>query len=338
MSDRVSVSKLSGGDKIDQVFMITQPILRKTTRGDDYIAAYLSDATGKLNSRMWQASKALYDSLPKEGFVLVKGKCELYQGNMQLVIDRISGVDPETLDLSSFLPATKQDIEVMFTRVAEILGMIQDPHLQQLAQAFLNDEEKMTAFKKSPAAMQLHHAFLGGLLEHTHSLLELAVRVMPHYRKLNSDLVILGIFLHDMGKIIELECNIAIKYSDEGQLIGHIVQGILMIERKIDEISQTAPFPKVLRDSLMHIVASHHGLREYGSPVLPATPEAFAVHHLDNLDSKIELALSTIENDTTGVGNWTGYIRSIETRLYKPPVEEVPLQQDDIADTLTLGQ
>jgi len=270
--------------------------------------------------------------------VQVKGKCELYQGNMQLVVDRMSAVDPETLDLSSFLPATKQDVEVMFTRVAEILGAIQDPHLQQLAQLFLNDEAKMTAFKKSPAAMQLHHAFLGGLLEHTHSLLELAVRVMPHYPKLNSDLVVLGIFLHDMGKTIELECNIAIKYSDEGQLIGHIVQGILMIERKIDEISQTTPFPKVLRDSLIHIIASHHGLREYGSPVLPATPEAFAVHHLDNLDSKIELALSTIENDTTGVGNWTGYVRSIETRLYKPPVAEAPAKAQDVAGKLTLGQ
>ena len=316
--DRRWVEQITPPERVDQVFLISQPQLRTTTRGDFYIAAYLSDRSGKINGRMWQASEAIFNSLPTAGFVRVKGNAELYQNSTQMVINAIQPVDVSEVQLEDFLPRTQKDVEAMFARVTEILREVKNEHLQNLAQAFLTDDRLMESFKKSPAAMVLHHAYLGGLLEHTVSLLELGVRALPNYPDLDGDLVIMGLFLHDIGKTRELDCDISFKYSDQGQLLGHIVQGILMIEAKIQKVEQTSQktFPKVLKDSLLHIVASHHGTREFGSPTMPATPEAFAVHHMDNLDSKINLALENIAKDN-GPGRWTPYVRAVEMPLYK---------------------
>ena len=316
--ERRWVEQITPSDRVDQVFLISQPQLRTTTKGDFYIAAYLSDRTGKINGRMWQASEAIFNSLPTEGFVRVKGNAELYQNTPQMVINAMTPVDIDQVQLEDFLPRTKKNVDEMFTRVSEILQEVKNEHLRNLAQAFLGDNRLMDLFKKAPAAAVLHHAYLGGLLEHTLSLLELGLRVLPNYPDLDPDLVMMGLFLHDMGKTKELHCDISFRYSDQGQLLGHIVQGIVMIEAKIQKLEQEnqKTFPKNLKDSLLHIIASHHGTREFGSPIVPATPEAFAVHHMDNLDSKIALALANIEKDK-GPSRWTPYIRAIETPLYK---------------------
>ena len=316
--ERRWVKDITPPERVDQVFLISQPQLRTTTRGDFYIAAYLSDRSGKINGRMWQASEAIFNSLPTDGFVRVRGNAELYQNSVQMVINSLQSIDASEVQLEDFLPRTKRDIDEMFARVTEILQEVKNEHLQNLAQAFLGDNRLMDLFKKSPAAAVLHHAYLGGLLEHTLSLMELGRRALPNYPDLDGDLVIMGLFLHDMGKTKELSCEISFKYSDQGQLLGHIVQGILMIEAKIQKLEQEnqKTFPKVLKDSLLHIIASHHGTREFGSPTMPATPEAFAVHHMDNLDSKVNLALANIEKDN-GPGRWTPYVRAIEMPLYK---------------------
>ena len=198
-----------------------------------------------------------------------------------------------------------------------VIFSIKNPHLANLCQAFLDDEKLMQQFRTAPAAMALHHAYLGGLLEHTLSLLQLGQRVLPHYPDLDADLVITGLFLHDMGKTTELNYDISFKYSDQGRLLGHIVQGSLLLQQKIDQLNTTdQSFPVVLQNSLAHIIVSHHGIREFGCPVLPATPEAFAVHHLDNLDSKIALVFSEI-NKCANQTDWTNYIRAIEAPIYK---------------------
>jgi 3'-5' exoribonuclease len=312
------VSEISPPERVDQVYLISQPQLRTTTKGDFYIAAFLSDRTGKINGRMWQASEALFNSLPQEGFVRVRGNAELYQNTPQLVINSMAPVEVAEVELEEFLPRTKKNVDEMFARVGAILGDVKNEHLQGLAQAFLWDNRLMDSFKKSPAAVVLHHAYLGGLLEHTLSLMELGVRMLPNYPELDADLVMMGLFLHDMGKTKELTCDISFRYSDQGQMVGHIVQGIMMIEAKIQKHEQAnqKTFPKNLKNSLLHIIASHHGTREFGSPTVPATPEAFAVHHMDNLDSKIALALANIEKDN-GPGRWTPYVRAIETPLFK---------------------
>ncbi|KPK75785.1 MAG: hypothetical protein AMJ79_09755 [Phycisphaerae bacterium SM23_30] len=317
-TSRRPIGSLRPAERIDQVFLISQPQLRTTTRGDYYIAAYLSDSTGKINSRMWQASEAIFQSLPQEGFVKVKGRTENYQGSLQLVIEGLRPVEAAEVDLEEFLPQTDKDIPEMFARLKKELARIENPHLRRLVQAFLSDAELMRLFQQAPAAMGLHHAYIGGLLEHTLSLLVLAERVQGHYAALDWDLIKAALFLHDLGKTTELQYDVSFQYTDEGRLVGHLVKGAVLIEQKIQQLDAGGgePFPELLRDCLLHIVLSHHGSREYGCPVLPTTPEAFAVHYLDNLDSKIALTLSEIEKDPNP-GNWTNYIKAIEAPLFK---------------------
>ena len=317
-NERRPIAQLNHAEQVDQVFLISQPQLRSTTRGDYYIAAFLSDSTGKLNGRMWQASEAIFKSLPQEGFVRIKGRVENYQGALQIVFESIRPVDIDEVNLTDFLPQTEKNPDQMFDRLKNILADIQNPHLSRLAQSFLDDQELMKLFQQAPAAIALHHAYLGGLLEHTLSMLDLGCRILPHYLELNADLVLTAIFLHDIGKTTELDYDISFKYSDQGRLLGHIVKGALLIEEKIRQLDQssTEKFPKKLKDCLTHIVISHHGIREYGCPVLPAMPEAFAVHYIDNLDSKIALTLSEINKDP-GNTDWTNYVRAIEAPVYK---------------------
>jgi len=317
-TSRRAVAELTPAEIIQQVFLISQPQLRTTSRGDYYIAAFLSDRTGKLNARMWQANETIFKTLPSEGFVWVRGRTENYQGNMQLVIEAIRPVDVSEVDLKEFMPATERDIDEMFAELKEIVGRVKNPHLAELIGAFLDDAQLMDLFRSAPAAITLHHAYLGGLLEHTLSLLRLACRVLPVYPQLDADLVLTGLFLHDMGKTSELDYDISFKYSDQGRLLGHIVKGALLIQEKINQLNRPGAetFPKILQDCLQHIVVSHHGIREYGCPVLPATPEAFAVHYLDNIDSKIALTFAEINKDVNQT-NWTNYIKALESPLFK---------------------
>ncbi len=316
---RRTIAEMNSAETIEQVFMISQPVLRTTSRGDYYIAAYLGDKTGRVNSRMWQASEDVFDTLPQEGFVWVKGRTELYQNALQVVIDAVRPVDMEEVDLMDFMPTTDKDVEEMFMRLRQLLlTSVKNHHLLSLIQKFFDDEELMTLFRTAPAAITLHHAYIGGLLEHTLSLVELGARVMPHYPELNADLVLAGLFLHDIGKTTELDYDISFKYSDQGHLIGHLVKGVMMVEDKIRELNKESetPFPRRLADCLEHIIVSHHGIREFGCPILPSTPEAFAVHFLDNLDSKIALTLTEIGKDSNK-SNWTHYIKALDTPLFK---------------------
>jgi len=315
---RRSVEQLAPAETIEQVFMISQPQLRTTSRGDFYIATFLSDRTGRLNGRMWQASEGLYKSLPSEGFVWVKGRTENYQNSLQLVIDAIRPVDIAEVNLEDFMPSTENDIAEMWNRILKCLDRVQNPHLQRLIRLFLEDKELMNRFRTAPAAIMLHHAYLGGLLEHTLNLLELADRILDCYPQLDGDLVRTGLFLHDIGKTTELDYDISFKYSDQGRLLGHLVKGTILIEEKIRQLDDSSPekFPRRLANCLEHIVVSHHGTREFGCPVMPSTPEAFAVHHLDNLDSKMALTLSEIKKDATNT-NWTNYVKAIEAPIFK---------------------
>ncbi|MBN1764144.1 MAG: HD domain-containing protein [Sedimentisphaerales bacterium] len=317
-NQRKNVADLTSGDPVEQVFMISQPVLRTTTRGDFYIAAFLNDRTGRVNGRMWQASEVIYNSLPHEGFVWLKGRTETYQSALQIVIDAIKPVDPKEIKLDEFMPCTDRDVDEMMDKVKTIISRIKNPHLHRLMEAFLADEELMRLFKTAPAAILLHHAYIGGLLEHTLNLLEVAELILPQYPQLSSDLVLAGLFLHDMGKTTEIDYDISFTYSDQGHLLGHLVKGTMLIEEKINALNQQSgePFPRVLADCLEHIIVSHHGTREFGCPVVPSIPEAFMVHYLDNLDSKIALVQNEINKDVNK-SNWTNYIKALETPLFK---------------------
>lgn len=316
------IDELEAGRAVNEVYMVTQPVLRNTTRGDLYIAMFLSDRTGKVNGRMWQATEGLYQQLPTEGFVRVRGKSELYQNAMQIVINDVQVLDAKDVDLSDYMPKTDKDVGEMFGEVQEIMGEIVNGDLKALVGAFLADEDLMRKFCIAPAAMQMHHAYLGGLLEHTHSMLKVAEAVLPLYPKVQSDMVLAAVFLHDIAKTWELSYDTAFSYTDGGQLLGHIVQGITMINEKAAQLADGGQaIGKEVIASLSHVILAHHGQYDFGSPKLPATAEAFMVSYLDNLDAKMNQVVRAVDNDK-GNSDWTPWVNSLQTRLYKKRVAE----------------
>lgn len=320
---RRNVADMRPGEQIeDQAFLIASKDLRQTSQGSLYIHAVLSDATGQILGRMWQASESIYNAMPEGGFLRIKGRTESYKGNLQLIIEAIRPVKPDTVNLAEFLPHTDRDIDEMWIATLKVLKKIKNPHVAALLDEFLNDEPLMQAYRTAPAAAQLHHAYIGGLMEHTLNVLELALVVIPRYPRLSLDLVLAGLFLHDIGKTKELTYQTNFGYSDEGQLVGHMVQACIWIDRKAEQVTAKTgqPFPADVKAVLQHIVLSHHGSYEFGSPKLPALPEAIAIHHLDNLDAKVYMFLREIDQDRDPESRWSNYSRVLSSKIYKNDV------------------
>ena len=315
------INEVGPGETIDDIYLVKDPILRSTTRGDLYIAMFITDRTGQLNGRMWQATETIYKALPKPGFVHMQGRSELYQNNLQIIINNISLVDASEVDIEDFLARTEKDTEQMFEEVKEIAGRIKNPHLKALTEAFLADDELMEKFRNAPGGMKLHHDCIGGLLEHTHNMLRVAVAILPMYEKVQADLVLAGIFLHDIGKTEELTYDMAFSYTDSGQLIGHVVKSLLMINKMADVLrAGGTQIDQEVLDALGHIILSHHGEYEFGSPKLPATAEAFMVYFIDNLDAKMHQVITAIDDEISD-SNWTVWKNALRTRLYRKRVE-----------------
>jgi 3'-5' exoribonuclease len=315
------INEIESGQTIDDIYMVREPILRSTTRGDLYIAMFLSDRTGQLNGRMWQATEAIYKALPKPGFIHVQGRSELYQNNLQIIINNISVVDAGKVEVDDFLAKTDKDMDKMFEEVKKTVHRIKNPQLKALVGDFLADGELMEKFCKAPGGTALHHNYIGGLLEHTHNMLQVALAILPFYPNVQADLVLSGIFLHDMGKTEELSYDMAFSYTDSGQLIGHIVKTVLMVNQKADTMkAKGTQIDQTILDALVHIILSHHGSFEFGSPKLPATAEAFMVYFIDDLDAKLNQVTIAIDNEQ-GDSNWTGWKNALQTRLYKKRIE-----------------
>jgi 3'-5' exoribonuclease len=312
-------NQLMAGETIDQVFLVRAKDLRTAANGQMYITCALCDRTGSIQSRLWQASEGIFNSLPADGFVHVRGRTESYKGNLQLIIEALRPVKASAVEVEDFLAKTQFDVEKMWPELLEILGTIQDPWIKRLVAAFTDDPAIAESFKRAPAALQLHHPFIGGLLEHTLSLARACLAVLPLYPQVNRDLVLAGALLHDIGKIEELSADTAINYTDRGQLIGHITLGAVWTAQRAAQVAQQAgePFPARTLDLLQHIILSHHGEYEYGSPRLPAIPEAFLLHYLDNLDAKLYMSLHAIASDPDATADFTQYHRQLETRIYK---------------------
>lgn len=320
---RRRVAELQPGERVDdQVFRLAQKDLRTASNGSLYIHAVLADASGQVVARLWQASQELYDSMPEGGLLHVRGRVDSYRGNRQFIIEGIRAVEPGTFDPADFLPAGREDPDALWDRIKAILRSIRHRDLLALVGKFANDEAFVTAFKRAPAAVQMHHAYLGGLIEHTCNLLRLAEVVCPLYPQVSRDLVLAGIFLHDVGKVRELACATNFEYTNEGQLLGHIVQCVLWIHDKCRELERETgqAFPADVEMALKHLILAHHGKYEFGSPRLPATAEAILVHYLDNLDAKLAMMAEAIAADTDPTSDWTAYVRALESRVFKPDV------------------
>lgn len=320
---RHSVADLKAGQRIeDELYRIAQKDLRTTSTGSLYIHAVLADATGQILGRMWNASQEIYDSLPEGGVLWFRGRVESYKGTPQFIIDGVRAAEPGSFDPTAFLPATGQDVAAMWEELKTILRTVQNPHLRALVARFVNDAEFAAGFQRAPAAIAYHHAWLGGLLEHTLCVLRLAQVVCPLYPKVSRDLVLVGVLLHDAGKVRELGYQTNFEYTSAGQLVGHITQAVLWLREKCAQIAAETgqPFPPEIEMALQHIILAHHGKYEFGSPRLPATPEAIMVHYLDNLDAKLSMAFEAIASDTDAAREWTEYVRALETKVFKPDV------------------
>ncbi len=318
-TERRFISDLTPGETLDQVFLVRDKDLRTTRNGALYIMCTLVDRTGALNARLWQASEAIYNSIPVDGFLHVKGRTEDYKGALQFIIDACRPYGADKVDLGDFIRTTPNDIEAMWAELLEIMRDIQNEQLRQLIKKFVEDTKLTAAYKRAPAAMQMHHPYVGGLLEHTLGVARAAKVLLPLYPQLNADLLLAGVFLHDIGKTAELTAATAIHYTDRGQLVGHIVIAAMWIQEKAALVAAETGEPISPRtiNLLQHLVLSHHGVYEYGSPKLPAIPEAFALHHLDNLDAKTWMTTNAIDADTDPATSFTSYLPQLETRVYK---------------------
>ncbi|MEL7472608.1 MAG: HD domain-containing protein [Planctomycetota bacterium] len=323
-TSRVHVADFRPSERVEGAYAIGNAQLGRTRQDKPYLRCLISDKTGELPGRMWSIDEATFRRLPTDGFVWLEGETQPYQGELQLIIHQIDKLDPSADQLRDLLPASKRDPEEMFADVVQLLGTLEHPAIQALAQMYLEDEHLMEAFRRAPAAKSMHHAYLGGLCEHTLALLRLADATCPLYPKLNRDLVLFGLFLHDLGKTRELIYDRTFGYSDRGELIGHIVEGAIMLHDKAQQLmaSKGQRLPAGALTVLQHIILSHHGIPEYGAAKIPSTPEAIFVSMLDNLDAKTTIAMSAARPDRAAAydagGNFTERQWALDTKLYRP--------------------
>jgi 3'-5' exoribonuclease len=318
-SDRSFASQVSPNQQVQQVFLASDKQLRPNRNGNLYLQVELSDRSGALQTRMWNASDEDYKSFENGDYVHVDGTAQLFQGNIQLIATRIRRARPDEYDETDFVTLQSADIAAMQTRLLEILATIKTVPLERIVRSFTEDAQFMEKFCAAPAGMKNHHAYRGGLLEHVLSLAELAVVVSQHYRQLDGDKLLVGVFLHDAAKVNELSYDRDIAYTDEGQLLGHMVLAVSLIDDKVREAVRRdgQPIPEKLVTEIKHLVISHHGQYEYGSAKLPMTLEAIALHLLDNLDAKIA-SFSQLMSDCPNTDSpWTQYFTQIHRKLYK---------------------
>jgi 3'-5' exoribonuclease len=313
------VNQLGEQDNIDEVYRAAEKQLRPNRNGHLYLQLELSDRTGRVGARMWNAGEGLYRSFENGDFVRVEGSSQRFQGAVQIILTHIEKVEPKEVNPDDFTPVASVDVDKLVVRMGELLRGLTNPHLRNLAECFLLDEEFMGKFSRAPAGVKHHHAYLGGLLEHVATIMEAANRIAPCYPQLDRDLFVFGAFLHDVGKTDELSYDREFTYSDEGQLIGHLVMGVGMLEEKARQAEKLSgeAFPTELLLRLKHLIVSHHGEYEYGSPKLPMTLEAVALFCLDNLDAKVSAFSQQMRDDPNLGSPWTNFNPGLGRKLFK---------------------
>ncbi|CAN5865924.1 hypothetical protein BH11PLA1_BH11PLA1_10280 [soil metagenome] len=324
------LNELNPGDYVEGVFCICNAQMGRTKNDKPYLKCLIRDKTGEMASRMWSIDPAYFRTLPTEGFVYLEAEVQAYQGDLQMVMRVVEPHEPSAEDLRELLPVSPREPEVMFAEVTALLATLAHPGMRALAEVYTTDEPLMAAFKQCPAAKTMHHAYLGGLLEHTLHLMKLADAVCPLYPKINRDVVMMGLFLHDLGKTREIVYDRAFSYSDRGELIGHIVDGAIMLHDRAQQVMrQTGQrLPKHAVMVLQHIILSHHTQPEFGAAKLPSTPEAILVALLDNLDARCFMAIAAGRPERpSGAadlgGNFTEKQWALETRIFRPdPLQE----------------
>ena len=273
----------------------------------------LSDRSGTIEARVWENAEVLAAGFNRDDIIRVQARVESYRNKIQLAVDRLRRAEPAEVDLADFFPHTAEDVGKLYSRLCEHAASVRNPWLNRLLVSVIEDPAIVPRLKRAPAAKVMHHAFLGGLLEHMVSLCDLCRIVVGHYKELDPDLLLTGAILHDIGKLDELSYERAIHYTDEGQLLGHIILELEQVSRKMDQIEG---FPSDLKMLVKHLLISHHGQYEFGSPKLPMFREALVLHYLDDLDSKMGAARAILGVDG-GEGAWSGYSPALNRRMLR---------------------
>lgn len=291
------VAELRDGQVVTSFFLVRDKGIQTSANGErSWLQLSLADRTGTIKAKMWENFAELERTFDRDDVVRVRGRVKPYRGERELHIDQIVLAVETEYVLDDFLPHTKHDIEQLFAQLRGEISEIRNTWLNRLLVSFVDDPELAAKLRRAPAAMTMHHAYLGGLLEHIVSLCGLARKVTQHYAEVDSDLLLTGIVLHDIGKTEELCYNRAINYTTEGQLLGHIVIGLAMVQKKIAAIPE---FPRSLAVLVEHLIVSHHGSYEFGSPKLPVVREAVLLNHLDDMDSKMAAMRETLGHTQT---------------------------------------
>jgi 3'-5' exoribonuclease len=316
---KIFINELKKGQTVESIFHVREKVLSKTKTGNPYLSLHLADRTGEVDGRIWESATDFVPLFEADDFIKVRAEVDEFQGTLQLRILKLRKCQEAEIRLDDFLPKTPRDIEEMYSELRSIASHVHHPFLRRLLEAFFADEDFVKKFKLAPAAKAAHHVYIGGLVEHTLSVVQLILLIGPRYRGISQDLLITGGILHDIGKISELSFDRTFDYTDPGRLLGHITLTVEMIDEKIRSIPD---FPEHLSILLKHIALSHHGEFAFGSPKRPKTLEALLLHHLDDLDAKVNGFLAWIEKEKDTPSRWTSYHKLFDRFIFKPEESE----------------
>src|SRR5271165_5738141 len=289
-------------------FVVVSKQIKPKKTGEPYLALTLGDRSGQLEAKMWDNVEEVLNAFEQDDFLKIKGLVNKYKNRFQLTIHKLRKLGDSEIEFSDYLPKTTKNVDELWQTLTDFVASFQNPHLKCLVQAFMLDPEIAAAYRNAPAAQTLHHAYIGGLLDHVVSLFRSCDLVCRNYPQVNRDLVLTGVFLHDIGKIHELTYNRSFSYTTRGQLLGHMIIELEMLQAKL---AQLPDFPAELKTLLEHMIISHHGQYDFGSPKLPMFPEALMLHYLDDLDSKMEAMRAHFEREAEQDGPWTSYNASL---------------------------
>jgi 3'-5' exoribonuclease len=289
-------------------FIVASKQIKPKKTGDPYLALTLGDRSGQLEAKMWDNVEEVLNAFEQDDFLKVKGLVNKYKNRFQLTIHKLRKLGETEIEFSDYLPKTARNIDELWQVLASFVASFQNPYLRSLVEAFMSDPEIAAAYRNAPAAKTLHHAYIGGLLDHVVSLFRSCDLVCRNYSQINRDLLLTGAFLHDIGKIHELAYNRSFSYTTRGQLLGHMIIELEMLQAKL---ALVPGFPPELKTLLEHLIISHHGEYEFGSPKLPMFPEALLLHYMDDLDSKMEAMRAQFEREADLESPWTSYNASL---------------------------
>src|SRR5208283_4570417 len=293
---------------ITSSFVVVSKQIKPKKSGEPYLALILGDRSGQLDAKMWDNVEDVLSAFEQDDFLKIKGLVNRYKNRFQLTIHKLRKLGETEIEFSDYLPKTTKDIDELWQTLGNFVTSFQNAHLKSLLQSFMADPEIAAAYRSAPAAKTLHHAYIGGLLDHVVSLMRSCDLVCRNYPQVNRDLLLAGVFLHDIGKIHELTYNRSFSYTTRGQLLGHMIIELEMLQAKLALVPD---FPPELKTLLEHLIISHHGEYEFGSPKLPMFPEALLLHYMDDLDSKMEAMRAQFEREAEMEGSWTSYNASL---------------------------